>query len=179
MIKKDIKTRLKEYFLLNPTTKLRLRQIEKETKLSFPLVSKYTKELVQEKILKKIETSGVIFYSANRSSNTYLLEKKLFNIKQLYESNLITYLKETLSNPAIILFGSYSKGEDVEDSDIDLFIETVSKKDVIVGEFEKILQRPIQIFRNTSIRDIKNVNLANNIINGINLNKDIEVFKNG
>ena len=179
MIKKDIKTKLKEYFFLNPTIKLRLRHIERETKLSFPLISKYSKELVGEKILKTTETSGVTFYSANRSSYIFLLEKKLFNIKQLYECGLISYLIEELSNPAIVLFGSYSKGEDIEDSDIDLFIETVSKKDVNIHKFEKNLQRNIQIFKNKSVSDIKNINLANNIINGINLNKEIEVFKDG
>lgn len=179
MIKKDVKTKLKEYFLVNPTIKLRLRHIEKETNLSFPLISKYSKELVQENILKTIEISGVIFYSANRSSNTFLLDKKLFNIKQLYDSNLIQHLINEFSNPAIIIFGSYSKGEDIEDSDIDIFIETISEKKVNLHKFEKKLQRNIQIFQNKSINNIKNINLANNIINGFNLNKQIEVFKDG
>jgi len=179
MVTKNIKEELKKYFLLNPTKKLRLRQIERETQLSFPLVSRYSKELVREKILKTTITAEIVLYSADRSSKNFILEKKLFNIKLLYESNLVSYLIKELSNPVIILFGSFSKGEDIEDSDIDLFVETVSKKELDLKNFENKLQRRIQIFKNTSIRNIKNINLANNIINGINLNREIEVFKNG
>ncbi|MFW6233710.1 MAG: nucleotidyltransferase family protein [Nanoarchaeota archaeon] len=179
MIKKNVKTKLQEYFFIHPTQKLRLRQIEKNTKLSFPLVSKYTKELVEENILKINEISGVMFYSANRASKDYLIEKKIYNLKEIIYSGLIDYIIHELSNPPIILFGSYAKGEDIENSDIDIYIETISKKNINIAKFEKKLQRKVQIFRKTSITNIKNTHLANNIINGISLNKNIEVFKDG
>ena len=79
-----------------------------------------------------------------------------------------------LSNPAIIVFGSYAKGEDVENSDIDLYIETPSKKEIKLEKFGKILKRKIQIFFYKNIHEIKNIDLANNIINGIILNGFIE-----
>ena len=58
-----------------------------------------------EEILTTDKTGSVTFYTASRSE-TYLLEKKLYNIKQIFQSGLINYLKIELSNPAIILFGS-------------------------------------------------------------------------
>lgn len=177
MKKKNIKQTIKEYFFVNPTAKLRVREIEKHLKLPLPSVINYCKELMNEGILTTIKTGNVVFYTGNRTNKNFLLEKRLFNIKSLYESGLIEFLKIELSNPVIILFGSYSKGEDIENSDIDLYVETPSKKEFSLEKFEKILKRRIQIFRHKSIGEIKNLNLSNNIINGIILNNYIEVFK--
>lgn len=177
MIRKDIKSKIREYFFLNPTTKLRVRQIEREIKVPFPSVIRYTKELEAEGILRTQITSGVKFYSADRSSKKFLLEKKLFNIKQLHDSELINYLIKECFNHPIIVFGSYSKGEDIEESDIDLYVETPSQKKPKLTRFEKTLRRSIQIFGFKSINQIKNKELANNIMNGIPINGFVEVFK--
>jgi len=177
MKRKDIKQTIKEYFLVNPTSKMRLRGIERALKIPLPSVIRYCKELKDEGILTTIKTENVVFYTADRTNENFLLEKKLYNIKSLYNSGLINFLKTELSNPAIIVFGSYSRGEDIENSDIDLYIETPSKKELNLEKFEKTLKRKIQIFRHASLNEIKNINLANNIINGIILNNYVEVFK--
>ncbi len=177
MKNKNIKQRIKEFFFINPTSRMRVRQIEKELGLSLPSVIRYCKELEREGILKLLRIGNVSFYTSNRTSGKFLLEKRLFNVKQLYESGLIDYLKKELINPLIIVFGSFARGEDIEESDIDLYIETPSKKDIAVEKYEAVLQRKIHIFRHKSIRKIKNKHLANNIVNGIVLNGFIEVFK--
>lgn len=173
---KNIKNQIKEFFFLTPTIKLRVRQIERELKLPLPSVIRYTKELEKENILKIEKISNITLYSADRTSISYLLEKRLFNIKQLYTLKLIKHLIEEYNNPTIVLFGSYSKGEDIENSDIDIYIETPIKvKDL--SQFEKILKRNIQIFQHKNIKEITNKNLINNIINGVTLNKFLEVIK--
>ncbi|PIN75772.1 hypothetical protein COV17_03720 [Candidatus Woesearchaeota archaeon CG10_big_fil_rev_8_21_14_0_10_36_11] len=177
MTKKDIKRTIKEHFLLNPTTKLRVRQIERTLNVPLPSVIRYVKELETEKIVKKIEVANVTIYTADRNEDHFLIEKKLFNLKQLHDSGIIQYLKDELSNPTIIVFGSYMKGEDIETSDIDLYLETASKKELDLKIFEKVLQRRIQLFCYSNIKQIKNKNLANNIINGSVLNGFLEVFR--
>ena len=177
MIMKNIKETIKENFFLNPTSKLRVRQIENMLKLPLPSIIRYCRELEAEGILTTIKIGNIVFYTADRANETFLLEKKLFNLKQIHQSDLVKHLKQELSNPTIILFGSYSKGEDTEESDIDLYVETPSKKDIKIEKFEKTLRRKIQIFRHKKITEIKNPHLANNIINGITLNNYIEVFK--
>lgn len=174
---KSIKQRIQEHFFVNPTAKLRVRQIERELKLSLPSVIRYCKELEKEEILSIVKIGDVIFYTANRSSDEYLLEKRLYNIKQIYQSGFIAYLKKELSNPPIIVFGSYAKGEDIEESDIDLYIEIPSNKKINLEKYEKFLKREIQIFQHKNIGEIKNTSLANNILNGITLNNYVEVFK--
>lgn len=175
MKRKNIKQTIKEYFFIHPTIKLRVREIERTLKLSLPSVIRYCKELEEEGILARVKTGSVTFYTTSRSE-TYLLEKKLYNIKTLYESGMVEYLRKELSNPAIVLFGSYAKGEDTEKSDIDLYIETPSNRKVNLEKFKKLLHREIQVFQHKSIKDISNPHLANNIINGITLNNYIEVF---
>ncbi len=177
MIVKNINDRIKEYFFLNPTVKLRVRQIERELKLPLPSVIRYTKELEKEGILKKEETSGAVFFSSDRTSKYFLLEKRLFNIKLLFESGLMDFIIKEYSNPVIIVFGSYSKGEDIENSDIDLYIQSSSKKEIKLEKFESILKRKIQVFVYSNINKINNDHLANNIINGIILNNFLEIFK--
>ncbi len=174
---KDIKGRVREYFFVNPTKRLRVRQIERIVKVPLPSAIRYAKELEHEGILKSSLISGIKFYAADRSSEKFLLEKKLFNLKELFDCGLIDYLKSEFSNPTLIVFGSYSKGEDTEQSDIDMYIETPKKQKVEIEKFESILKRKIQIFNYSGIEKVPNKELSNNIINGVTLNGFLEVFK--
>ena len=162
---------------MNPTAKLRVRQIEREMKMPLPSVIRYCKELEKEEILKKESASGVSTYSADRNSKKFLIAKRLFNIKLIFESGLVEYIVKEYFNPVVILFGSYSKGEDVEDSDIDFYIETKKKQDFNFQKFEKILSRRIQVFNYRKIEEVPNHHLSNNIINGTTLNNFLEVFR--
>lgn len=174
MKRKDIKVRIRDHFLLNPTARLRVREIERKTSCPLPSVIRYTGELEKEGILKETNISGVRLYSADRSSERFLLAKRLYNLESLYSSVLVDHLRRELSNPVIVLFGSYSRGEDVEGSDIDLYIESSGRPDL--GVFEKRLGRRIQLFMHRNIKEVRNKELANSIVNGIPLNGFIEVF---
>lgn len=176
MIKKSIKTKIKQYFFRNPTQKLRVRQIERKVKVSLPSAISQTQELVKQRILKKINISNIVLFSADRTSEKYLLEKKLFNIKELYDSGLVERLKELYGqNSVFIIFGSYSRGEDIEDSDIDIYIQSKKNKDNL-SEFEDKLNRKIQLFIHENLKKIKNKELINNILNGIIINGYLEVY---
>lgn len=162
---------------MNPTAKLRVRQMEREMRLPLPSVIRYCKELEKEGILKKESISGVSTYSADRNSKKFLVAKRLFNIKLIFDSGLIDYIVKEYFNPVIVLFGSYSKGEDIENSDIDLYVETPKKHKFNLQKFEKILRRRIQVFNYKNISEVSNRHLANNIINGVTLNHFLEAFK--
>ncbi len=112
-----------------------MRELEKTLQLPLPSVIRDCKELHEEEILTTIKTGNVVFYTGDRANENFLLEKKLYNIKTLYVSGLVQFIRIELNNPIIILFGSYSRGEDIENSDIDLYIETPSKK---TNKFRKI-----------------------------------------
>ena len=95
-------------------------------------------------------------------------------MRSIKETGLLDYLYEKCMPDAIILFGSVSKGEDVEESDIDIFMqckETNLKLDV----FERALSRKIQIHFADDFNKLSK-ELRNNIMNGIVLKGYLEVF---
>jgi predicted nucleotidyltransferase len=164
------------FFFDNPTRRVRLRELERELNLPLPSVIRYVKQYVKEGYLKQVKISNVIFYSADRSSKQFILEKRLNNIRRIYSSEFVEFLIDELSNPIIILFGSFFKGEDTEESDIDIFIQTASSKKPDLNQFEKLLKHRIQVFLSKNIKDIRNTDLMNNIVNGFTLNGVLEVF---
>jgi predicted nucleotidyltransferase len=171
----SIKERILSYFFKNPSSKLRVRHIERILRLPLPSVIRYCKELEAENILKSELVSGIKLYSADTSSKKYLFEKKIFNLRSLYESGLIAFLNNKFPNPLVILFGSYSRGEELETSDIDIYIEIESFSETLII-FDKKLERHINILSSDSLLKLGNKDLANNILNGIILNGHLEVL---
>lgn len=165
-----------DYYCIHPTAMLRVRHIERDVNVPLPSAIKYAKELAKESFLKTNTIAGATLYTADRTSPTYLLEKKLHNIRSLHETRLIAALKETFHNAPLVLFGSYARGEDTENSDIDIYIQTPTTHAFPCTRYEKKLKRSIQLFQYNTIHDVENKELANNIINGITLNGFIEVF---
>lgn len=175
MIRKSIKSRILEYFLKNPTQRLRVREIERKVKVPLPSAIKYAKEMENEGILKTVDVSRMKLYTADRSSKNFLFEKKLYNLRSIHDSGIVEHIVKQCSNPTIMLFGSYFRGEDIESSDIDLYIE--SQKKISLEQYERKLDRKIQPFFYGNIQKVENKDLANNIINGIILNGFLEVLK--
>lgn len=176
MSSKNIKEAIKRHFFVNPTEKLGLRQIEKKLGMPFPSVVRYTKELETEGILKSSNVGNMRIYSTDRASKTFIFEKRLFNLSEIKNSGLIDFISEYYDNHSIVVFGSYFRGEDTENSDIDIFIESGTRKEPSTGKFEKVLGRKIHIITEKSLKTLKNRELANNIANGMVLNGFIEVF---
>ena len=74
-------------------------------------------------------------YKANFNSLEFKKQKKIFNYQAIIESGLIEFLEDELMPKSIVLFGSFQKGDDVEDSDIDLFeVYAVPTADILSGD---------------------------------------------
>jgi len=175
MIIKNYKEGILNFFIENPTRRVRFREIERELQIPLPSVIRYIRELNAEGYARKEEIGKVIFYSADRSSQRFIIKKRSHNLEHLYGSGLIEYLREEFSNPLIVLFGSYFKGEDTEKSDIDIFIQGKEDKKIELKKYENALGRKIQLFFG-KISGNSNKELANSIINGTVLNGYLEVF---
>ena len=81
---------------------------------------------------------------------------------------------QSFAGSTIILFGSYSRGEDTVNSDIDIAIIGRKEKDVNLKRFEKILERKITINFYSSFKSI-HTHLKENIFNGIVLAGGVEL----
>jgi len=101
--------------------------------------------------------------------------KTIYNISTILESKIIGFIEERLMPKSIVLFGSYQRGEDIEKSDIDLFIEC-KKEELDITSFEKKLGRKIELHFNDNFTSYPK-ELKNNIINGILLSGFLEGYK--
>ena len=101
--------------------------------------------------------------------------KIIHNLSSILESGVIDFIEETVSPKSIVLFGSYSRGEDIENSDIDLFVEC-KNEELDLKSFEKKLGRKIELHFNEKFTMYPK-ELKNNIINGVVLNGFLEGFK--
>ena len=142
------------------------------------------------RILTEFQESGLITIEklskiwrikANQTNLLFIRSKMVYNLGFIYKSGLVEFLLDYFKNPkAIILFGSFRKGEDISNSDIDIAIESDEPefKTIVLrelSEFEKIIGRKIQLhlFNRKNI----DINLFNNIANGIVLWGFLEVKK--
>ena len=91
--------------------------------------------------------------------------KRAENLLQLAESGLIDHLARANPTATIVLFGSYSRGEDTITSDIDIAIIGPSR-DTDLAAFETKLFRTISINRYESFKTI-HAQLRENLCNGI------------
>src|SRR3989339_196930 len=131
MLDKYNKYKALKLFLDFPTENFRLREIARLTKISPPSIMNYLKEFEKDLLIKKQIKRNIPFYIALRDNSNFILYKKISILFELNHCGLIDYLWDKLSPQAIILYGSFARGESIEGSDIDLFILTKEREDFV------------------------------------------------
>jgi len=136
-------------------------------------IAKALKGLVKEYLIlveKDKETKRLSIH-LNRDNPLVFNLKRVDNLKLIYETGLAKFLYDSLPGTTIILFGSYSYGEDtwITDetrSDIDIAVIGSKERDLNLYDFEKILERQIIINFYADFTSIHK-NLRANLFNGI------------
>lgn len=100
--------------------------------------------------------------------------KRADNLRQIYESGLSDTLEDGFPGATIVLFGSYSRGDDTSTSDIDIAVIGRKEKTLDLQRFEKTLGRKIRINVYESFPSIHK-HLRDSICNGIVLAGGIEL----
>lgn len=169
----DTKEKIMELLFRFPTTEFHIREISRILKISPPAVSKAVKKLEKEGML--ITNKKFLFeIKANPENPNFRNLKRVNNLKQVYETGLFECLDNKFALDTIILFGSYSRGEDTERSDIDIAIIGSKEKPADLKNFEKIFKRKINLNFYSSFKNIE-INLKSNILNGITLKGGIDL----
>ncbi len=174
MIQKYSRYRILQEFFNSPTKNFYVRELSRRIKLSQPSVTLHLKALVKEDLILKEKKGIYPSFRANREDELFKLYKQHDIVLRLHQSGLLSYIYDSCTPNAIILFGSASRGEDVEGSDIDLFIQSPEKK-LNLSEFEKELNREISLFFGENFLRLGH-ELKNNILNGRVLHGYLEVF---
>lgn len=173
-IKNNKKTIL-ELFFDFPNENFHLRQISRKTKIAITSVRNYLRELLQEKLVVQVHSGIYPCFKSNRDDDDGIFKfyKKLNLLERLHSSGLIDFIFDNCSPNSIILYGSGSKGEDIESSDIDIFVESPEKK-LDLKRFEKLLNREIHVLFKSDFSKLDS-GLKNNILNGIILKGYVDV----
>jgi predicted nucleotidyltransferase len=166
---------LREFFE-NPLKKFSLKEVSKLSGIAHTSVKNELEKLIKQKlILKEVEIKGKRKFPLYFSNvNEQFLElKKMHNEYQIKQSGLIEYLRLKVMPDLIILFGSFSRGEDTKESDIDLFIQS-KQKEIELNKFEKILHHKINLIFKPNINLLKK-EFLNNLLNGTILYGIVEI----
>ncbi len=179
MLQKDNRNKVLGIFFEDPSPKgvgFQLREISKKVNVAPPSVKRYLDELEKEGLIlrEKHRIHGYPTYFANRDNGYFKLLKKLDTLKTMEESGLLGYLNDKCMPDAVILFGSAAKGEDIKESDIDLFLQCKERK-LDLEKYESQLSRKINLFFSEEFNKLSK-ELKNNIINGIILKGYIKLF---
>lgn len=167
MLQKSTLEKTLQVFFINPTKKFSLKELSEKIGIAHTSIKRELSTLSREKLISiDLEVKGkrkFPLYFANLSEK-FLYLKKLYNELELKNSNLVEFLSKKFAPNSIILFGSYSRGEDSEESDIDLFVES-KFEGVDLRKYEKILQRKINLLFKEDINLFKK-EILNNLLNG-------------
>jgi predicted nucleotidyltransferase len=161
-------------FLNEPIKKWHIRGLSRKIKIAPTSVKLHVNTLQKEGFVLEKNDDVFKYYVANFDSEDFRFYKKINTMINLRTSGLLDYIIRLCSPDTIILFGSCSKGEDTETSDLDLYIQGTETK-LNLNKFEKLLNRKIQLFFSEAIEKIPK-ELRNNILNGIKLDGYVKVF---
>ncbi len=172
--------RVLEVLYRYPEKEFSLSDLAKEARVAKPHIGEFLKELLELQFITITKLTKIWRIRANQDNMNFIKNKITYNLNFVYQSGLVEYLHERYEKPkAIILFGSFRKGEDFSTSDIDIAIESDEVKEYKIvrlpelDDFEKTIHRRIQLyFFNRKHIDI---HVFNNIANGIVLIGFLEV----
>jgi len=157
---------------------LNQRQIANSLEVSQPAVKKALPKLEKLDFIKLQKDKETKRWSiAINTDNQYIMQlKRINNLSLIYETKLADFLEKEFTGATIVLFGSYSRGEDNINSDIDFAIVGRKEKNINLERFENILERKININFYESFNKIHK-DLKENICNGIVLFGGVELWK--
>jgi len=180
LYKETARNRILEVLFKFPEKEFSLSDLAREASMAKANIGKILEEFEGLRIIQITKLSKIWRIKANQSSWSFIRSKIVYNLNFVYQSGLVEFLVDYFNNPkAIVLFGSFRKGDDISNSDIDIAIEKDEIKDYKVceleelNEFEKKIGKKIQI--HLFNRKKVDINVFNNIANGIVLDGFLEV----
>ncbi len=128
LTKNDIK--ITELLIKNPHEKFSIKEISRRTNIDYKLTHNSVKRLQDKKIIKKVKYGKTILSEINLTEATdYLIQvenkrKETFLKKNTGIKIILRDIQEQIKNPyyTLIIFGSYAKGQQHKNSDLDLLI---------------------------------------------------------
>ena len=174
MIQNYSRYKLLQEFFDFPKKDFQVRELSRRIKLAQISVTNHLNLLLKETLIIKEKKHTYPSFRANIDSELFKLLKKQNLLFRIQTSGLLDMLEKEFKPNCIILFGSASRGEDTENSDIDLFVQS-NESGIKLEKYEKILNRKINLLFEPNIKNL-NKELLNNLINGEKMYGYLKVF---
>ena len=175
MFTKSNRFKVLKLFFTSPTRSFYIREVAELVGLSPAGAMKVLNKLEKEELLKRKKSRVTTQYTANVENEEFLMLKKLYNLYNIRASGLLEELTIFYNSPeAVVLFGSYVRGEDIGKSDVDLAIVTKKERHPDLRKYEEEIGRHINLHLIKNI-DAKDPEFVNALANGIVLSGYIKV----
>ena len=135
--------RVLEVFFSEPTTIHFIKEIGRQIGLAPTSIRPHIRELLKEGLIKMKKAKPFDGFVANRDSEKFIFYKRAYNLYALHEVS--EFIASGHYPKLMVVFGSYSLGEDTEESDIDILVVSKGKEETIPDKFEKKLNRKIHL----------------------------------
>jgi len=176
MLQNYSRYRILQEFFDFPRKSFQMREISRRVKLAQPSVVNHLKVLQKDGLIVKVEGGIYPAFKANRENEDFKLLKEQNLVWRIHRCKLISLLDEKLKPNCIVLFGSASRGEDTETSDIDMFVQAEEGGgELDLKKCEKMLNRKLKLFFEPKLGTLSK-ELLNNIINGEVLYGYLKIF---
>ena len=174
MIQNYSRYRTLQAFFRRPRKDFQMRELSRLTRLAQPSIRAHLQALIKEGLILR-ETKGLYpSFRANRDHEIFRIYKCFDLVLDLHRCGLLDRLYDACLPDAIILFGSASRGEDTEESDIDIFVQAKEKK-LDLKRQEAVMGRKISLFFEEDFSKLS-TELKNNLVNGLILKGYLRAF---
>jgi len=182
LYKETAKLRVLEVLFLYPEKEFSMTDLAKEAGVAKSNIGKILEELRTKGFVEIIKLNVMWRIKSSQQDEGFLRSKIIYNLNMVYQSGLAGFLVDFFKNPkSITLFGSFRKGEDTSNSDIDIAIEDEGAKEHRIMQLKELAGLEARTKRKIQIHlfNRKNIDagLFNNIANGIVLSGFLEVKK--
>ncbi len=134
-----------ELFIEHPHTDFYLRESARLLEMDPMTVKRALDILVKDGIIIRIKKKNQILYKAHLENTAFRHLKIAYNLSWLQNKEVTDFLTLHMTTvSSILLFGSYAKGENDSESDVDILVLSLSKNSPTV-ELAKILKRDVNL----------------------------------
>ena len=168
----DARNKVMRWFFSYPAKEISLNDITRSVNVSKSTANKVVMQLAKEGFLK-IQPLGKVWRISCDQKHSYNSTKKVsHNLELIYDTQIVAGVLSKVPNArSIILFGSYRKGDDNENSDIDIAVEIVGGGDVQMTTLGIIpmldYRKNVKVNALLFSRNRIDLNLFANLVNGI------------
>jgi len=146
--------------------RISVREYARIVRITPPTASKALEGMRKDGLLKMRKERSYNYYSANREDSLFLELSRAYWRAELERSGLVEHLAKELTDPLVVVFGSFAKAEVKADSDIDVAVFSPSMAGMDAGRFERRLGRRLHVFAFTGTGKVGSSELLDSIRNG-------------